>query len=178
MYQCTKKCIGMMENYRDIGTLVLRVILGLILTMHGWIKITAMGGIPGVTGFLTMLGFPLPSVFAVILIAVEFIGGIALILGLFTHMMAKLAMIVALVAFFTVHMSKGFLIQGGGYEFIILIFAASFSLMFSGAGKYSLDHLWCGKMTGLCMCGHCSGCKTCVDKIRPGTQTPPPMQNM
>jgi putative oxidoreductase len=36
-------------------------------------------------------------------------------------------------------MANGFSVSGGGYEFIILIFAASVSLLASGAGRYSID---------------------------------------
>lgn len=127
------------EKWGAYAPLVLRVVTGLIFAMHGWQKLTMMG-VPGVTGFLTMLGFPLPGVFAVLLIAAELVGGILLILGLWTHWTAKVLAFVALVALFTVHVSKGFFIAGGGYEFILLILAASISVMITGAGKYSLDH--------------------------------------
>jgi len=100
-----------------------------------------MQGVPGVSGFLSSLGFPVPDVFAVILIAVEFLGGSALIIGLFTHWAAKLTSIVALVALLLVHVNKGFLVQGGGYEFILLLLAATISIIITGPGKYSLDHL-------------------------------------
>jgi putative oxidoreductase len=50
-------------------------------------------------------------------------------------------MVIAAVAFVTVHMANGFSVGQGGYEFIMLIFAAAFALFVSGAGKYSLDCL-------------------------------------
>ena len=92
-----------------------------------------------------MLGFPAPEVFAVILIAAELGGGILLILGAFTHWVAKILTFVALVAFVTVHLKYGFFVSAGGYEYIILIFAASFSLMVTGAGKWSVDQMWLKK---------------------------------
>src|SRR3989338_1154438 len=76
---------------------------------------------------------------AVILIAVEVAGGAALILGVLTRFAAALSSIVALVALLTVHLSKGFFVNEGGYEFIALILAASLALLITGAGKYSLD---------------------------------------
>jgi putative oxidoreductase len=112
--------------------------------MHGYQKVFQMG-IPGVTGFLGGLGFPMPTFFAYILAYGELIGGALLIVGLLTHWASKFGFIVALVAFFTVHASKGFFISGGGYEFIILIFAASLYIFAVGAGKYSLDAMWFGK---------------------------------
>ena len=66
------------------------------------------------------------------------LGGIFLILGAYTHWTAKILAFVALVALVTVHLKNGFM-GPGGYEFILLILAASVSLMITGAGKYSLD---------------------------------------
>jgi putative oxidoreductase len=128
-------CSGKWGAY---APLVLRVATGLVFAMHGYQKLTQMG-VDGVAGFLGSLGFPLATFFAVILIAVELLGGVALILGLFTHWAAKLTAIVALVALLTVHASKGFFISEGGIEFILVLLAASISLMISGAGAFSLD---------------------------------------
>lgn len=125
------------EKWGAVAPLVLRVVVGVIFAMHGYQKLTMMG-VPGVSGFLTMLGFPMPDVFAVLLIAAELGGGILLILGLWTHWTAKILAFVAVVALATVHLSKGFFLPG--YEFILLILAASVSVMITGAGKYSLDH--------------------------------------
>jgi putative oxidoreductase len=132
------------DKWGDWALLVLRVALGLVFFMHGYQKVFQMG-IPGVTGFLGGLGFPMPTFFAYILAYGELIGGALLIVGLLTHWASKFGFIVALVAFFTVHASKGFFISGGGYEFIILIFAASLYIFAVGAGKYSLDAMWFGK---------------------------------
>ncbi len=118
--------------------LILRVATGLVFAMHGYQKLTQMG-VEGVAGFLGGIGFPLASVFAVILIAVELLGGAALIVGFMTHWAAKLTAVVALVALITVHLSKGFFISNGGVEFILVLLAASVSLMITGAGAYSVD---------------------------------------
>lgn len=128
------------EKWGEYAPLVLRVVTGVIFAAHGWQKL--QGGVPGVAGFLSSIGFPAAELFAVLLIAAELGGGILLILGAWTHWVAKILAFVALVALLTVHISKGFFISSGGYEFIILIFAASFSLMVTGPGKISLDHKW------------------------------------
>ncbi len=126
-----------LDKWQAVAPLVLRVVLGVIFAMHGYQKLTMMG-VPGVSGFLATLGFPLPDVFAVLLIAAELGGGILLILGLWTHWTAKILVLVSIVALATVHLSKGFFLPG--YEFILLILAASISVMITGAGKWSLDH--------------------------------------
>lgn len=128
-------CVG---KFGDWAPLVLRLALGTVFAWHGYDKIFTIGH-EGVTGFLGSLSIPFPSLMAYILAYGEFIGGLLLIVGLFTHWAAKFATVVAIVAFFTVHASKGFSIANGGYEFIMLIGAASISLLITGAGKYSLD---------------------------------------
>lgn len=125
------------SRYSSLGLPVLRVVTGLIFAMHGYQKFS--GGLEGVTGFLMSLGFPMASVFAVILIAVELLGGIALIVGAFTRVTASLTAIVSVVALFTVHLKNGFFMSTGGYEFILLLLAASIALMVMGAGKWSVD---------------------------------------
>lgn len=126
------------EKLGAYAPLILRVVTGLIFAMHGYQKLTQFG-LDGTTGFLASLGFPAAGVFAVLLIVAELGGGVLLILGFFTHWVAKILAIVSIVALFTVHISKGFFMATGGYEFILLLFAASLSLMITGSGRYSLD---------------------------------------
>lgn len=127
------------ERMRELAPFILRLVTGLIFAAHGYQKLTVFG-VSGVTNMLTMLNFPAPAFLAVVLIAVELIGGLFLILGVFTHWTAKVLAFVALVAFLTAHLMKGFFISAGGFEFILLILAASISLMITGAGKWSVDY--------------------------------------
>jgi putative oxidoreductase len=136
------------NKWGDIAPFVLRVVIGIVFAFHGYDKFVQ--GTPAVTAFLTSLGFPLATFFAIALIAVELVGGVMLILGLYTHWVAKLFIIVSAVAFATVHATHGFTIQNGGYEYILTLLAASISLMITGPGKYSLDAYF--------------GCDTCYTK--------------
>jgi len=127
------------DNISGFAPLVLRVVVGLIFAMHGWQKLA--GGVDGVAGFLGTLGFPLPMLMAVLLIAAELGGGILLILGVLTHWVSKILALVALIALLTVHATKGFFISEGGFEFILLIFAATISLAITGPGKWALGRM-------------------------------------
>lgn len=118
--------------------LVLRVVTGVIFAMHGYQKLMQIG-VEGTAGFLMGLGFPMVTVFAVLLIVAELVGGLMLIAGFWTHWTSKVLAVVALVALFTVHISNGFFMATGGYEFILLILAATVSLMITGAGAFSVD---------------------------------------
>lgn len=130
-----------MNRWREYAPLVLRLVTGLVFFMHGWQKLET--GVPGITGFMASLGFPIPAVFAVLLIAAELVGGAFLILGVFTRLSAKVLAVVALVGLITVHLPNGFFANEGGYEFILLLLAACVSLAFSGAGRFSLDsRIW------------------------------------
>ena len=129
------------SGWSEWAHLFLRVVLGLVFFMHGWQKVFQMG-IPGVTGFLGGLGFPLPTLFAYILAYGELVFGAMMIIGLLTHWAAKFHIAVAIVALFTVHIANGFFVSSGGYEFILLILAASVAIYTTGGGKYSVDAKW------------------------------------
>lgn len=119
-----------------IAPFILRVATGLIFMMHGWQKLWM--GLAGVSGFLGGLGFPAPELMAILLIAAELGGGILLILGVLTHWVSKVLAFVALIALLTVHVSKGFFVSEGGFEFILLILAATISLAITGPGRWAL----------------------------------------
>lgn len=129
------------KMFADVAPLVLRVALGVIFAWHGYDKIFNTG-LEGVAGFLGSIGIPLPGIMVYVLAYGELVFGLFLVVGFLTHWSAKYAVIVALVAFFLVHMQNGFAVSNGGYEFIMLIFAAAVSVMITGAGKYSVDAMW------------------------------------
>jgi putative oxidoreductase len=123
------------SKLESCGLAVLRIVVGVVFAMHGWQKIHVFH-LAGVTGMLSHLGFPLPTVFAVILIAVEFVGGILLITGLATRIPAVLLAIDMLVAIITVHMKHGFFVPAG-IELPLTLLGAVICLAISGGGSFS-----------------------------------------
>lgn len=122
----------------SLGLTVLRVVVGLIFLVHGYEKLFVQG-VGGVTGFFTQIGVPLPGVSAPLVSVLEFAGGVALILGLFTPVVASLLAVDMLGAIFLVHLPNGFSAMNGGYEFVLTLLAASLALALTGPGAYALD---------------------------------------
>src|SRR5437763_15797531 len=72
---------------RDVGIAVLRIVVGIVFLAHGSQKLFGMG-IPAVAGMFGHMGIPLPTVAAALSIGAEFLGGLFLVLGLFTRFAA------------------------------------------------------------------------------------------
>ena len=131
------------NNLNGWSLTLLRVVLGIIFTYHGYMKLFAPGGFTGTVQFFASIGIPLAPWSALVAALVEFVGGLALIAGMLTKLSTGLLIIEMLVAFFKVHIRNGFFIgMSYGYEFVLLILASLVVLMASGAGKLSLGKLF------------------------------------
>ena len=118
------------------GLTLLRVVVGVIFVMHGWMKLS-MGFDQVANQILAPAGIPLPKLAAVVLTLVELLGGIALILGVLTRYVAALLAIDMLVALITVHIKNGFFLPRG-VEFPLLLLVANLNLILAGAGALSV----------------------------------------
>ncbi len=125
-----------------LGQLALRIPVGLIFAAHGAQKLFGWFGGYGLEGtgqFFGSVGLNPGYLMALLAGAAEFFGGLALIVGLLVRPAAAALAFAMLVAIFAVHWSKGFFAGAGGYEYALALFAASVSLLISGAGRYSVD---------------------------------------
>lgn len=118
------------------GIVPLRIVLGIIFVVHGGEKIFRMGH-AGVTAYFARLGIPAAPAAAGVVMAVEFLGGLALILGLFTRIAAALLAIEMLVAILVVGIHHGF----PGVELPLSLLAGAVTLVLIGAGQASIDRL-------------------------------------
>jgi putative oxidoreductase len=126
---------------RDWMTLPLRGVLGIVFIAHGLQKAAGLFGGPGIEGFSEMiskLGFAPPIFWAYLVAYIEFLGGICLLIGAFTRIASGLLFIVMLVAMLKLHLSNGFFLMQGGYEYTLVIMGACLSLIIQGGGKLSL----------------------------------------
>lgn len=126
---------------RDGLLLASRILLMLLFVIFGWEKLI---GFSGTVGYFGQIGLPVPVLAAVIAVVMEFVVGIAIIVGVFTRPLALLIAIytvaTALIGhhFWTltgmarmeseINFFKNISITGG----LILLYV-------TGAGTYSLD---------------------------------------
>jgi putative oxidoreductase len=123
------------------GLMILRIAVGIVFLMHGGQKLFVYG-FGGVGASFAKMGIPMPEVMAVVVTLVEFLGGLALVLGLFTRWAALLLAINMLVAMFKVHFRAGFFLPQG-YEFTFVLAAANIALALAGPGNLALERmLW------------------------------------
>lgn len=122
------------------GIALLRIVVGVVFFMHGAQKLFQMG-VPGVSGFFASLGIPAPEMAAVVVSLGETVGGLALILGVFTRLAGVLLAADMLVALLVVHRSNGFFAGDGGVELVLVLGAAALALAITGPGALALDSL-------------------------------------
>ncbi|WP_165998544.1 DoxX family protein [Bacillus sp. Cs-700] len=117
----------------NVALVVLRLALGLIFTVHGFDKFA--GGIENTVGFFESIG--ISGGLAYVVATIELVGGLLMIVGLGTRIVAALFIIVMLGAIFTVKSGTGFI---GGYELDLALLGMSLALLISGGGVISVDN--------------------------------------
>lgn len=138
------KIAQILTSNAGISALLLRVPVGIIFAAHGAQKLFGWFGgygLEGTGGWMESIGLTPGVLMAFLAGSAEFFGGLALIIGLLTRPAALALSFAMLVAIFSVHIGNGLFMSNNGYEFGLALLAASVSLLFSGAGKASVDNL-------------------------------------
>jgi len=121
----------------DLGKLILRVSLGVLILLHGLFKIS--NGVGGIAGMLSSHG--LPGALAYLVLVGEVVAPVLVIVGLFTRLGALIIAINMVVAIVLAHMGQiASLTQTGGWALelqgMFLFSAIAVALM--GAGRFSV----------------------------------------
>ena len=138
----------------DVGALIARLALGIMIFPHGAQKLLGWwggGGFSGTMEFFSSQG--MPSVLAFLLIIGEFFGGLGLIYGFIGRFCAASIGMIMLGAVGMVHFQNGFFMnwskvadQGEGFEFHILAIGLALIVVIKGSGKWSADAYIAGKI--------------------------------
>jgi putative oxidoreductase len=126
-------------HHPDLGKLILRLTLGILMLFHGVAKMTS--GVAGIKGMLAGLG--LPEFFAYGVFVGEVIAPLMLIIGYYSRVGAALIVGNMLVAIVLVHMNELFALSGSGgwaLELQGFFLFTAVALIFTGPGKYVFKH--------------------------------------
>jgi len=132
-FLCDLKC-----KFWDLSPLFIRLGLAVVFMAHGYAKLTGLGG---TASFFGSIGIPAPELMAPFVAGVEFFGGLAMLLGIFTQVSGLLLACTMIVALWTTKISTGQPL--GKMELDLAMLAMSLSMVFNCAGKYSLEAMLC-----------------------------------
>ncbi len=121
------------------GLTLIRVIVGIVFFAHGAQKLFVWG-IGGVAAGMGQIGLPLPYVAATLVSLTEFLGGLALILGLGTRLAAAPLAFAMLVAVTVAHGAGGFFLPTG-FDYALTLLTLSLGLILTGPGAIALDNV-------------------------------------
>ena len=124
-------------NAVALGTALLRVALGAMFLAHGLLKVLVFT-LPGTAAFFESVGFP--GFFAYIVAPAEILGGLALIAGFQTRLVAA-ATLPLLFGVVTVHAGNGWVFSApnGGWEFPVYLVVLAAAQVLLGGGAFSVD---------------------------------------
>lgn len=122
------------------GLALLRVVLAVVMIAHGAQKVFTYT-LDGTAASFADMGVPLASVAGPALAIFELVGGIVLLVGLGTRVLAALNAAAMLGALAIVHAEAGFYSSEGGYEYVLVLALASVALVLTGPGAWSVDAL-------------------------------------
>src|SRR5688572_615149 len=131
---------GWRETSTDVGLLWLRLLTGVTIAKIGYGKVIG-GQIEQLIQGVTAMGFPAPKVMAWLAALSEFAGGILIAAGLGTRIASLFLFVTMCVAYFVAHAKDPFHMKISAYLYGVI----AGGLIFTGAGKLSLDALFCRK---------------------------------
>ena len=128
------------QEKTDLATFLLRLGLGVMYLSHGILLKLLTFGFAGTAGFFVSIG--LPGWLGYLTIVAEAIGGVLLIAGWHTRVVALVLIPTLLGAIIWVHAPNGWVFssKGGGWEYPAFLIVASVALALLGDGAYALSN--------------------------------------
>ncbi|MBS1650605.1 MAG: DoxX family protein [Bacteroidetes bacterium] len=127
-----------LSNLNDIPLLLIRLILA-----YGFYSpaMTKIKDVNAIVEWFQSIEMPAPTLNAYLATYTELLGFIFLTLGFATRFISIPLIITMIVAIKTVHWENGFNASDNGYEIPLYYIIMLVTLLFSGAGKLSIDYL-------------------------------------
>ena len=121
----------------DIAATIARIAVGLLFLVHGVPKVR---NLKGTMTWVKGTGFPGGAAFAALFAVLEFLGGIALVLGFLTQVAAVLFVLemIATSIFSKTKLGKKFVL---GYELDAVYLLLALTVALLGPGPWSLDRI-------------------------------------
>jgi putative oxidoreductase len=130
------------RGVRDVVLLLARIGLGVIMIAHAKLEWDFAGGsLAGVGQMFAQSGIPLPTISGPANVLFEFVGGVAMIVGLAVPIVGVLMALNMVGAWVLVHTSPLFSMDHNGPELAIMIGLLSLVLAVVGSGRFGIDHL-------------------------------------
>lgn len=126
------------NTQNDLAKLILRVMLGALILLHGIAKLK--GGVGPIEGMLQAHG--VPGVFAYAVLIGEVVAPLMLLIGFHARIGGMLVAVNMLVAVFLAHMGQLDQLNGqGGWALELqgMFFAAAVTIALIGPGRYSAN---------------------------------------
>lgn len=121
------------------GLVPIRIAVGIVFLMHGGQKAFVFG-LAGTADIMAKLGLPFAVLCAAIVIVVELLGGMSILIGLFTRLFGALLAFEMVVAIVVARLHGGFFAPYG-YEFEMTLLAACLTFAITGPGSVSVEEL-------------------------------------
>lgn len=126
---------------RDIGLMLTRIVIGVVLVARGWHR-WQESGIAGEVSVMEQAGIPYATTLIWLVIGFEIIGGILLVFGLATPLIG-LGMIVLNVGIIVLARSAdGFYVHEHGWEYNAVQAVVGLIFLTHGSGRAGLDNLF------------------------------------
>lgn len=131
------------HNGQDVALLLLRLASGLIFFVYGWRHVADVTGFT--EAFANRFHIPLAGLFAPLVAWVELLGGLAVVVGIFTRYAGLLLAVVMVVSTLQVKLPAGLAADRdllgltGFWDLDLSLFAMAGALILMGPGRFALE---------------------------------------